>query len=117
MPEWLGGLFLTYNSIFSGFLGFIVPLIILGLVMPAIAELGKGAGKWLGITAVIAYGSTITAGLLATSSAAGCSPRRFPAAGWRSSGRSPVPGSPPSSPWSLAPATRPPRSSCPRSST
>lgn len=65
MPEWLGGLFLTYNSIFSGFLGFIVPLIILGLVMPAIAELGKGAGKWLGITAVIAYGSTIVAGLLA----------------------------------------------------
>lgn len=65
MPEWLGGLFLTYNSIFSGFLGFIVPLIILGLVMPAIAELGKGAGKWLGITAVIAYGSTMIAGLLA----------------------------------------------------
>ncbi|AIX99644.1 Na+/H+-dicarboxylate symporter [Arthrobacter sp. PAMC 25486] len=65
MPVWLGGVFLTYNSIFSGFLGFIVPLIILGLVMPAIAELGKGAGKWLGITAVIAYGSTILAGLLA----------------------------------------------------
>ncbi|EMR00572.1 dicarboxylate/amino acid:cation symporter [Paeniglutamicibacter gangotriensis] len=65
MPAWLGGVFLTYNSIFSGFLGFIVPLIILGLVMPAIAELGKGAGKWLGITALIAYGSTILAGLLA----------------------------------------------------
>lgn len=65
MPQWLGGVFLTYNSIFSGFLGFIVPLIILGLVMPAIAELGKGAGKWLGITAMIAYGSTILAGLLA----------------------------------------------------
>lgn len=54
MPAWLGGAFLTYNSIFSGFLGFIVPLIILGLVAPAIAELGKGAGKWLGITAAIA---------------------------------------------------------------
>ena len=65
MPAWLGGVFLTYNSIFSGFLGFIVPLIILGLVTPAIAELGKGAGKWLGITAAIAYGSTIIAGLLA----------------------------------------------------
>lgn len=65
MPVWLGGAFLTYNSIFSGFLGFVVPLIILGLVMPAIAELGKGAGKWLGITAMIAYGSTILAGLLA----------------------------------------------------
>ena len=65
MPAWLGGAFLTYNSIFSGFLGFVVPLIILGLVMPAIAELGKGAGKWLGITALIAYSSTVLAGLLA----------------------------------------------------
>ncbi len=65
MPQWLGGLFLTYNSIFSGFLGFVIPLIILGLVTPAIAELGKGAGKWLGVTAMIAYGSTILAGLLA----------------------------------------------------
>lgn len=65
MPRWLGNVFLTYNSIFSGFLGFAVPLIILGLVTPAIAELGKGAGKWLGITAGIAYGSTLMAGLLA----------------------------------------------------
>ncbi|MGO2609851.1 dicarboxylate/amino acid:cation symporter [Glutamicibacter sp. BW77] len=65
MPVGLGSVFLTYNSIFSGFLSFIVPLIILGLVMPAIAELGKGAGKWLGVTALIAYGSTVLAGLLA----------------------------------------------------
>ncbi len=65
MPTWLGSVFLTYNSIFSGFLGFIVPLVIFGLVTPAIAELGKGAGKWLGITAAIAYGSTLFAGLLA----------------------------------------------------
>lgn len=65
MPEWLGNTFLTYNSIFSGFLGFAVPLIILGLIMPAIAELGAGAGKWLGITAAIAYGCTIIAGFVA----------------------------------------------------
>ena len=65
MPTWLGNVFLTYNSIFSGFLSFVVPLVILGLVMPAIAELGKGAGKWLGVTALIAYGSTLLAGLLA----------------------------------------------------
>lgn len=65
MPVWLGNVFLTYNSIFSGFLGFSVPLIILGLVTPAIAELGKGAGKWLSLTAGLAYGSTILAGLLA----------------------------------------------------
>ena len=38
-------------------------LIILGLVAPGIADLGKGAGKLLAITALIAYGSTIVAGL------------------------------------------------------
>lgn len=65
MPTWLGSVFMTYSSIFSGFLGFAVPLIIVGLIMPAIAELGQGAGKWLGVTAAIAYGSTILAGLLA----------------------------------------------------
>ncbi len=65
MPKWLGDVFLTYNSIFSGFLGFAVPLLIFGLITPAIAELGQGAGKWLGITAGIAYTSTILAGLLA----------------------------------------------------
>lgn len=64
VPKWLGDVFLTYNSIFSGFLGFVVPLIIFGLIAPAIAELGQGAGKWLGITAGIAYTSTILAGLL-----------------------------------------------------
>lgn len=64
MPIWLGNTFLTYNSLFSGFLSFTIPLIIVGLVLPAIAELGKGAGKFLGITAAIAYGSTILAGLL-----------------------------------------------------
>lgn len=65
IPEWLGNTFMTYNALFSGFLGFAVPLIIVGLIMPAIAELGRGAGKWLGITAGIAYGSTIAAGTLA----------------------------------------------------
>ena len=65
MPVWLGNVFLTYNSIFSGLLGFAVPLIIFGLVTPAIAELGRGAGKWLGLTAGIAYASTVLAGLLA----------------------------------------------------
>lgn len=64
MPKWLGDAFLTYNSIFSGFLGFAVPLLIFGLITPAIAELGQGAGKWLGVTAGVAYGSTILAGLL-----------------------------------------------------
>ena len=64
MPIWLGNIFMTYNSVFSGLLSFTIPLIIIGLVLPAIAELGQGAGKFLGITAAIAYTSTILAGLL-----------------------------------------------------
>ena len=62
-PMWGVRVFVTISSIFSGFLSFIIPLIILGLVAPGIADLGKGAGKLLAITALIAYGSTILAGL------------------------------------------------------
>lgn len=61
-PMWGVRIFVTITSIFSGFLSFIIPFIILGLVSPGIADLGKGAGKLLAITAMIAYGSTIFAG-------------------------------------------------------
>ena len=61
-PVWAVRIFVTITGIFSSFLSFIIPLIILGLVAPGIADLGKGAGKLLGITALIAYGSTIFAG-------------------------------------------------------
>ena len=54
--------FLTFNSIFSQFLGFMIPLIIIGLVTPAIAGIGKGAGKLLIVTVIIAYVDTILAG-------------------------------------------------------
>lgn len=61
-PEFLNRIFVTINGIFGNFLGFVIPLIILGLVAPGIAELGNGAGKLLAITAAIAYGSTLFAG-------------------------------------------------------
>jgi len=61
-PNAIVKVFVTINSIFTNFLGFIIPLIILGLVAPGIAEIGKGAGKLLGITALIAYGSTLFSG-------------------------------------------------------
>ena len=64
-PEPIARVFVTFNGVFSGFLGFLIPVLILALVAPAIADLGRGAGKWLAITAAVAYGSTITAGLLA----------------------------------------------------
>lgn len=56
-------LFVTFNGVFSNFLSFLIPLIIVGLVTPAIADIGKGAGKLLLITALIAYGDTVFSGL------------------------------------------------------
>ncbi len=56
--------FITFNSIFSNLLQFLIPLIIIGLVTPAISDIGKGAGKLLGITVLIAYLDTVFSGLL-----------------------------------------------------
>ncbi|MBR4299608.1 MAG: dicarboxylate/amino acid:cation symporter [Bacteroidales bacterium] len=61
-PAWVVRIFLTINGIFSQFLGFAIPLIILGLVAPAISDIGRSAGKLLLTTVAIAYGSTIFAG-------------------------------------------------------
>lgn len=61
-PDWLVRIFLTINGLFGNFLNFIIPLLILGLVAPGIADLGKGAGRLLLITAVLAYGFTLFSG-------------------------------------------------------
>ena len=63
-PAWMVRTFLTFNGIFSQFLGFAIPLIIVGLVAPAISDIGKTAGKMLLITVGIAYGSTVFAGIV-----------------------------------------------------
>lgn len=65
VPEWAIKVFTTFNDIFGSFLGFIIPLIILGFIVPGIGSLGKGAGKLLGLTALIAYASTVIAGIVA----------------------------------------------------
>lgn len=54
--------FVTFNGLFSEFLSFIIPLIIVGLVTPAIADIGKGAGKMLAVTALLAYTATLLSG-------------------------------------------------------
>ena len=59
--------FTTFNALFSQFLGFMVPLIIVGLVTPAIADVGKGAKKLLLITVLLAYCDTVLSGLLSYS--------------------------------------------------
>ena len=64
-PEFLVKVLVTASSLFSSFLKFIIPFIIIGFVTAGIADLATGAGKLLGITTGIAYGSTIIAGSLA----------------------------------------------------
>lgn len=64
LPEVIVRIFITFNGIFSEFLGFIIPLIILGLVTPAIADIGKQAGKMLLVTTLVAYGATLFSGFL-----------------------------------------------------
>lgn len=59
----------TFCSIFSQFLGFLIPFIIIGLVTPAIADLGRGAGRMLLLTAVLAYVFTVCSGIFAYLSA------------------------------------------------
>ena len=56
--------FVTFSGLFSEFLAFIIPLIIVGLVAPAIADIGKGAGKMLAVTALLAYGATLFSGFI-----------------------------------------------------
>ncbi len=64
MPLWIVRFFETINSIFSNYLGFTIPIIILGLVAPSISDLGSKAGKLLIVTTLIAYASTIFSGYL-----------------------------------------------------
>lgn len=64
MPAGIARVFITFNGLFANFLSFSIPLIIVGLVTPAIGELGKGAGKLLAWTALIAYASTLLSGFL-----------------------------------------------------
>lgn len=64
LPGEVVRVFLTFNGIFIQFLGFLIPLLILGLVAPAISDIGQGAGKMLIATTALAYFATVTSGLL-----------------------------------------------------
>ena len=62
LPLGIVRVFATFNSIFGNFLQFLIPLIIIGLVAPAIADIGRSAGRLLVITVLIAYLDSIFAG-------------------------------------------------------
>ncbi|WP_421083990.1 dicarboxylate/amino acid:cation symporter [Rothia nasimurium] len=58
-------LFVSFSTLFSAFLSFAIPLIIIGFIVPGIGSLAQGAGKLLGTTVGLAYLSSIAAGFLA----------------------------------------------------
>lgn len=62
LPEVVCRLVVTASGMFSNFLKFIIPLMILAYVTMGIADLSQGAGKLLLITVGIAYVSTLIAG-------------------------------------------------------
>ena len=62
LPQSVVRLFVTFNGLFSQFLNFAIPLIILALVAVAIADIGKGAGKMLFFVTVLAYVTTLISG-------------------------------------------------------
>ena len=55
----------TFNVFFAQVLKFIVPLLILGLVTPAIAGVGRGAGRLLLSVMLLSYFSTVLAAFFA----------------------------------------------------
>ena len=57
-------IFGTFSELFGNFLSFMVPLIIIGFIVPGIASLGGKSGKGLLLTTVLAYISTIIAGVI-----------------------------------------------------
>ncbi|NMB15109.1 MAG: dicarboxylate/amino acid:cation symporter, partial [Gallicola sp.] len=65
IPEVVIRVLVTFSSLFSVFLNFVIPLMIIGFIVKGIADLTDGAGKLLGVTALTAYGSTIIAGSIA----------------------------------------------------
>jgi Na+/H+-dicarboxylate symporter len=64
-PEPVNRTVVTASALFSMFLKFVIPLMILAFVTMGIADLSQGAGKLLCITGGLAYGSSLVSGTLA----------------------------------------------------
>lgn len=62
LPVWFCRIIVTASGVFSSFLKFIIPLMIVAYVTMGIADLKSGAGKLLLITVLLAYTSTLIFG-------------------------------------------------------
>lgn len=62
MPAFICRAVVTASGVFSAFLKFVIPLMIVAYVTMGIADLSRGAGQLLLITVALAYGSTLIAG-------------------------------------------------------
>lgn len=65
MPDFAVRTMNTLCGLFDQLLRFLIPIIIVGLVTPAISEIGGRAGKMLLITVALAYAFTVGSGLFA----------------------------------------------------
>ena len=74
-PESLMKVVATFTSLFGNYLNFVVPLIIIGFVVPGIADIGKGAGKLVGFTVFLSYGSTVLWAVVAYFTSLGLFPK------------------------------------------
>ncbi len=63
LPDVIVRILKTFNVLFAQLLKFVVPLLVLGLVTPSIANLGRGAGRMLLTVMLIAYCSTVCGAL------------------------------------------------------
>ena len=64
-PDVMVRILKTFNVLFAQLLKFIVPLLVIGMVTPSIANLGRGAGKMLVTVICLSYLFTIGAGFFA----------------------------------------------------
>lgn len=74
-PDVLVRILKTFNVLFAQILKFVVPLLVLGLVTPSVANLGRGAGKMLVTVLALSYLSTVGASLFTYSIATNLLPQ------------------------------------------
>ena len=68
LPGWGIRALNTFRGMFLDFVKFLVPLIILSFIIPAIADAGKGAGRMLFLAIGLAYALTFAAGVFSFAS-------------------------------------------------